>query len=121
MRPRSIPKPLSFLTTAFVGITSGSKTSIVPCPSKVKVRFADSPEVRKILGEVLKKYPDLQIVSVEGVRSIEYVETGLVVLTASPSHLFEHVSAMAAKGGPDVNAMEPLDEDLEAVFRYLTQ
>ena len=61
-----------------------------------------------------------RIVALEGVRHVERQEAGLKVLTHSPGTLFEHVAALSAEA-MDVRAMEPMDEDLEAIYRYLTE
>ncbi|MDJ0972904.1 MAG: ABC transporter ATP-binding protein [Planctomycetota bacterium] len=61
------------------------------------------------------------IVSLEGVGRIEHAPTGLIVRTTQPNRLFDEIGAMAAEGKVTVEALDPVDEDLEAVFRYLTQ
>lgn len=61
------------------------------------------------------------VVSLEGVERIERVASGLIVRTTHPNHLFDEIGAMAANGNVAVEALDPVDEDLEAVFRYLTQ
>ena len=61
------------------------------------------------------------LVGLEGVQRVEPSATGVEVLTSQSSELFERVNALAADGQLPVTAIVPLDEDLEAVFRYLTQ
>ncbi len=61
------------------------------------------------------------LVALEGVKRVEPSETGVEVLTSQSADLFEKVNALAASGEVPVSAIVPLDEDLEAVFRYLTQ
>jgi ABC-2 type transport system ATP-binding protein len=61
-----------------------------------------------------------RLVEGEGVRRIEWVEDGLEVLTVRPDGLFDAVAAAAAEG-LEITAVQPVDEDLEAVFRYLTR
>jgi hypothetical protein len=43
------------------------------------------------------------------------------VLTTKPEAFFDHLGTQAGSGGPAVTAVIPGDEDLEAVFRYLTR
>jgi ABC-2 type transport system ATP-binding protein len=59
--------------------------------------------------------------ALEGVRRVEHVDGGLEILTRSPAEFFDALSAMVIEDGLEVEAVLPQDEDLEAVFRYLTQ
>ncbi len=61
------------------------------------------------------------VVALEGVKRVEHVVTGLVVRTTQPNLLFDEIGSMAATGTVAVEALDPVDADLEAVFRYLTQ
>jgi ABC-2 type transport system ATP-binding protein len=57
----------------------------------------------------------------EGVRRIERTDLGLEILTRSPQTLFSGLADAVAEDGLEVDAVLPMDEDLEAVFRYLTR
>jgi ABC-2 type transport system ATP-binding protein len=61
------------------------------------------------------------VVAIEGARRIERVEGGLEVLTHQPAEFFDAVNALATSGTVPIDSITPMDEDLEAVFRYLTQ
>lgn len=78
-------------------------------PMKVQV---DTPHARQLAGD---------LAALDGIKQIEITDDGVVVLTHRPTVLLDHVAALAAEGTLPVNAIVPLDEDLEAVFRYLTQ
>ncbi len=60
------------------------------------------------------------LLALEGVRRVERVEDGIEVLTQRPDALFDRLTAAGAEG-LDVTSVVPMDEDLEAVFRYLTR
>jgi ABC-2 type transport system ATP-binding protein len=62
-----------------------------------------------------------RLLALDGVRVVERVDGGIVVLSTRPDALFDAVAAAAAEDGIDVRAITPMDEDLEAVFRYLTR
>ncbi len=62
-----------------------------------------------------------QLVAVDGARRIEHVAGGIEVLTIKPAEFFDAVTAIATGGDIEIGAVTPMDEDLEAVFRYLTQ
>ena len=61
------------------------------------------------------------VVGIPGARRIEHIEGGLEVLTEHPMDFFDAVNALATSGTVAIDAITPMDEDLEAVFRYLTQ
>ncbi|MDJ0523318.1 MAG: ABC transporter ATP-binding protein [Planctomycetota bacterium] len=61
------------------------------------------------------------IVAIDGARRVEHVDGGLEVLTHHPAEFFDAVSELATSGTVPIEAVTPMDEDLEAVFRYLTQ
>ncbi len=59
-------------------------------------------------------------VALDGVRRVDVATTHVDVLTTKPDELFRTLSEWAAGGTVPVSAWRPLDESLEAVFRYLT-
>lgn len=61
------------------------------------------------------------LLEVEGIRRIEMREGGMEVLTTRADDLFDRLAAISESDGSRVLAVEPVDEDLEAVFRYLTR
>lgn len=86
-------------------------------------------EIREDLSEfplvVQIKTPDAarlgsEVVALEGVKRVEILDDGVEVLTQQANTLFDHVAA-ASEAGLRVDAVLPMDEDLEAVFRYLIQ
>jgi ABC-2 type transport system ATP-binding protein len=62
-----------------------------------------------------------RVLALDGVRRVERVEDGLRVLTQRPDALFDLLASAAGTDGTVVDSVVPLDEDLEAVFRYLTR
>jgi len=61
------------------------------------------------------------VAALEGVLSLEIADRGLVVLTHRPTVLLDRIFELATQADVPIDAIVPLDEDLEAVFRYLTQ
>jgi len=72
----------------------------------------DTPDATKLAAH---------LVGLEGVRRVENTEHGLEILTHQPTQLFDTVAECAAEGTFAIDAVVPMDEDLEAIFRYLTQ
>ncbi len=62
-----------------------------------------------------------RVMALEGVRRVEHTPDGLEVLTTHPKEFFDALSEMVTNDDADVGAVVPVDEDLEAVFRYLTK
>jgi ABC-2 type transport system ATP-binding protein len=62
-----------------------------------------------------------RVMALEGVRRVEHTDAGLEVLTRSPARFFDAIAEIVTEGDLEVGAVIPMDEDLEAVFRYLTQ
>jgi hypothetical protein len=61
------------------------------------------------------------VLALDGVRRVERADGGLRVLTHRPDALFDLLASLAGGEGTTIDAVVPLDEDLEAVFRYLTR
>ena len=78
-------------------------------PLQVRV---DTPDGRRVAAE---------LAGLDGIRRIEITDSGLIVLTHDAAALLDHLAARAAENAVHVDAVLPLDEDLESVFRYLTQ
>ena len=57
---------------------------------------------------------DLRLTGIYGVE-------GLDIVTRDQDALLDRIAALADEADVEIRAMEPLDEDLEAVFRYLTR
>jgi ABC-2 type transport system ATP-binding protein len=55
------------------------------------------------------------------VRRLERLGGGLEVLAAHPDAFFDHLARVVAREGLRLESLAPVDEDLEAVFRYLTR
>ena len=62
-----------------------------------------------------------RLLEVEGVRRVEWRDGGIEVLTRRPDLLFDRIAAASEEDGVTIDAVVPADEDLEAVFRYLTR
>jgi ABC-2 type transport system ATP-binding protein len=62
-----------------------------------------------------------RLLEAPGVVRVERLEQAVRVLTTKPEAFFDHLGTQAGSGGPAVTAVIPGDEDLEAVFRYLTR
>ena len=63
----------------------------------------------------------VQLIALDGVQRVERNNDGLEVQTTSPNDLFDAVARLATEEGIAIDGMTPTDEDLEAVFRYLTE
>lgn len=61
-----------------------------------------------------------RVVALDGVRRVERTARGLEVRTTAPDDVFDLVAQVAMEG-TQIDAIAPTDEDLEAVFRYLTE
>jgi ABC-2 type transport system ATP-binding protein len=61
-----------------------------------------------------------RLLLLEGVRRVDLDDGALSVVTSRPDAVFDRVAAVVEEG-LEVTAIEPADEDLEAVFRYLTR
>ena len=85
------------------------RTELSQFPLQVRI---DTPDSQVLAGE---------LAGLEGIRRIEIHAHGLVVLTHNADALLDHVAARAAAATLRVDSVLPLDEDLESVFRYLTQ
>jgi ABC-2 type transport system ATP-binding protein len=59
-------------------------------------------------------------VRLDGVRRVDVAAAHVDVLTTKPDELFRTLTAWATDQTVPVSAWRPLDESLEAVFRYLT-
>jgi ABC-2 type transport system ATP-binding protein len=60
------------------------------------------------------------LASLDGVRRLDLAHDGLAVWTTRPDGLFDALASLSGKDGIPIESFHPLDEDLEAVFRYLT-
>ncbi len=60
------------------------------------------------------------LIGCDGVRSVEVQDGAIQVLTRTPDRLFDEIATLAVERSLPVDAVLPSDEDLEAVFRYLT-
>jgi ABC-2 type transport system ATP-binding protein len=85
-------------------------------------------EIRREMSDrplaVVLKTPDPRgmaraLVGLEGVRRVDVAPGGLQVWTSRPDDLFDALPGLAASGVA-VDSFQPVDEDLEAVFQYLT-
>jgi ABC-2 type transport system ATP-binding protein len=57
---------------------------------------------------------------VPGVRRLDLGPSSVQVLTTKPVELFLALAALGASSGVPITSWRPMDESLEAVFRYLT-
>jgi ABC-2 type transport system ATP-binding protein len=55
------------------------------------------------------------------VRRLERIPGGLEILAAHPDAFFHLIADVVAREGLRVESLAPVDDDLEAVFRYLTR
>jgi ABC-2 type transport system ATP-binding protein len=62
----------------------------------------------------------VRVVSLEGVARVDLRVAALDVMTTKPELLFRTLAAWGAAGEAPVTSWRPMDEGLEAVFRYLT-
>jgi ABC-2 type transport system ATP-binding protein len=61
------------------------------------------------------------LLGLDGVLRVERTPDGIEVLTQRGDALFDALARAADDDGVDVRSLAPVDEDLEAVFRYLTR
>lgn len=61
------------------------------------------------------------LVALEGVQRLEHLAEGVEVLTTDARTLFDKIGLLAEAQDTPVQSVQTMDEDLEAVFRYLTQ
>ena len=59
-----------------------------------------------------------RLVEIEGVKRVDLGVGSLSVTTSRPDAVFDRVAAVVEEG-IEITSLEPTDEDLEAVFRYL--
>lgn len=78
-------------------------------PHGILVRTARARDLARVL------------VAVAGVGRLEFVHGGLTVWTTRPDDLLDALAASAEADGIAVESFAPLDEDLEAVFKYVTR
>ena len=78
-------------------------------PHSVSIRTTRSRE----LAAALSKEPS--------VRGIEFRDDGLLVTTKEPDAFYGRFSTLALEAGCDVRELTSPDDNLEAVFRYLTE
>jgi ABC-2 type transport system ATP-binding protein len=76
-------------------------------------RIAVGCERARELGAILAR--------LEHVRRIEFTGAGLVVETARPDDCYEELGRLGAEGDLGIHSLDALDDNLEAVFRYLTR
>ncbi len=62
-----------------------------------------------------------RLLEAPGVVSVTTTAEGVEALTTQALAFFDHLQASAGGPGPAITAILPGDEDLEAVFRYLTR
>ncbi len=61
-----------------------------------------------------------RVVALEGIVRVDVGKLGLLVMTRRPNDLFEGLAAWAVDDRVPIGGYGPIDESLEAVFRYLT-
>jgi len=71
----------------------------------------ESPEPRAVARRVLE---------VDGVLRVSIAAASVEATTTHPDDLFRALAAWSADGGIPLSSWRPLDESLEAVFRFLT-
>jgi ABC-2 type transport system ATP-binding protein len=78
-------------------------------PLTIRVRGSDPAALASVL------------ITLPGVQSVGRLDQGVQVITLDAPLLFDRIADLAGEGRVPVAAIETMDEDLEAVFRYLTR
>ena len=109
---QALAKRVLFLDTGRLlaeGSVAEIRADLPEFPLKVKIK---TPKAR-VLARVLLES--------DAVSGLELQPDGLDVLTESPDLLFDEIARVATDEHIPIDALLPADEDLEAVFRYLTR
>lgn len=86
------------------------------------IRAAMSDKPRQVFVEAMDpRGLGAALLGVEGVVGVRLDEGRLTLETADPIELATRLPSIAVAGGFDVSRIEPVDESLESVFRYLME
>ena len=88
--------------------------------SQIRRELSEHPLVVRI-GTPTPRPLAARLLEIEGVIRVEWIEGGIEVLSRSPDLLFDRIAAASEEEGVTIDSVVPVDEDLEAVFRYLTR
>ena len=88
--------------------------------SEIRGELSDHPLVVRI-GTPTPRPLAARLLEVEGVIRVEWIQGGIEVLSRKPDRLFDRIASATEEDGVTVASVAPTDEDLEAVFRYLTR
>ena len=78
-------------------------------PLKVRVTTPASAQLASTLA------------GLDGVQRLEFTQSGVDVLTRDAAGLLDRIAVLTTESDIPVDAVVPLDEDLESVFKYLTE
>jgi len=88
--------------------------------AQIRRELSEHPLVVRI-GTPTPRPLAARLLEVQGVIRVEWIEDGIEVLSRSPDLLFDRIASASEEEGVTVSSVTPADEDLEAVFRYLTR
>jgi ABC-2 type transport system ATP-binding protein len=88
--------------------------------SEIREELSDHPLVVQVDTSTPRPLA-ARLLEAQGVRRIEWRDGGLEILTLDPAQLFDRLAALSEEQDVSIEAVTPSDEDLEAVFRYLTR
>jgi ABC-2 type transport system ATP-binding protein len=90
------------------GTVAGIRSDLSDRPSLVRVR---SPQAREVGRRLL---------ALDSTGAVSLGNAEVLVTTTRPQEAFDEIARLAVEEGIAVEEFQPTDEDLEAVFRYLT-
>jgi ABC-2 type transport system ATP-binding protein len=86
------------------------------------IRSAMSDKPRQVFVEAMDpRGLGAALLGVEGVVGVRLDEGRLTLETADPTNLATRLPHIAVEGGFEISRVEPVDESLESVFRYLVE
>ena len=86
---------------------------------EIRRDLSDRPHAVRVASDAPRAVAG-RTVLLDGVRRVDVAAAHVDVLTTKPDELFRTLAAWATDRTVPVSAWRPLDESLEAVFRYLT-
>jgi ABC-2 type transport system ATP-binding protein len=87
--------------------------------SEIRADLSDRPHAVNVRTSAPRDLAR-RLVALEGVQGVEVAVGSVAVLTVRPNDVFEELARLATEDGIPIHEFGAADENLEAVFRYLT-